>query len=97
MSGEKKKYDIVGTVSIGTDEYRDLIEAVKDAEAEADKYRSSYWNEQNNVRNLTKQVEALNKKAEMWESFLADHSSVQDDWHKFLARKMYEGTPEEEN
>lgn len=37
MDDEKRNYSVIGTVSIGTDEYRDLIEAVKNAEAKLEK------------------------------------------------------------
>lgn len=42
---EEKKYSIIGTVSIGTDEYRDLIEAVKTAEHEYESANSARWDE----------------------------------------------------
>ena len=59
MSEERKEYSIVGQVTIGTDEYRDLIEAVKDAEKEARDYRKEssdrYWE----IDKLKKEVESL--------------------------------------
>lgn len=59
MNEERKEYSIVGQVTIGTDEYRDLIEAVKDAEKEARDYRKEssdrYWE----IDRLKKEVESL--------------------------------------
>lgn len=59
MSEERKEYSIVGQVTIGTDEYRDLIEAVKEAENEAREYRKQstdrYWE----IDKLKKEVESL--------------------------------------
>ena len=59
MSEERKEYSIVGQVTIGTDEYRDLIEAVKEAENEAREYRKEssdrYWE----IDKLKKEVESL--------------------------------------
>ena len=59
MNEERKEYSIVGQVTIGTDEYRDLIEAVKDAEKEARDYRKEssdrYWE----IDKLKKEVESL--------------------------------------
>ena len=59
MSEERKEYSIVGQVTIGTDEYRDLIEAVKEAEDEAREYRRQstdrYWE----IDKLKKEVESL--------------------------------------
>lgn len=59
MNEEKKEYSIVGQVTIGTDEYRDLIESVKEAESDARHYRSEsserYWE----IDKLKKEVESL--------------------------------------
>lgn len=59
MSEEKKEYSIIGQVTIGTDEYRDLIEAVKEAENEARECRKQsndrYWENDK----LKKEVESL--------------------------------------
>ena len=59
MSEERKEYSIVGQVTIGTDEYRDLIEAVKEAESDARHYRSEsterYWE----IDKLKKEIEKL--------------------------------------
>lgn len=56
---EEKKYSVVGQVTIGTDEYRDLIEAVKEAENEAREYRKQssdrYWE----IDKLNKEIESL--------------------------------------
>ena len=56
---ERKEYSIIGKVEIGTDEYRDLIEAVKEAEERYNKYCSDYWQERNRANNLEDQLKAL--------------------------------------
>lgn len=54
---ERKEYSIIGKVEIGTDEYRDLIEAVAEANKQYEKERKEnsdyYWK----VDRLQKQVE----------------------------------------
>ena len=59
MNEERKEYSIVGQVTIGTDEYRDLIESVKEAENEAKEYRKQsndrYWE----IDKLKREVESL--------------------------------------
>ena len=59
MNEERKEYSIVGQVTIGTDEYRDLIESVKESENEAREYRRQsndrYWE----IDKLKKEVESL--------------------------------------
>lgn len=59
MNEERKEYSIVGQVTIGTDEYRDLIESVKEAENEAKEYikksNDRYWE----IDKLKREVESL--------------------------------------
>ena len=45
MNEEKKTYSVVGTVTIGTDEYRDLIIEKFNAEREADRQRTEWYKE----------------------------------------------------
>lgn len=59
MSNEEKKYSIIGKVEIGTDEYRDLIESVAEANKRAERNYDDYQKKYNEVQNLTKEVEAL--------------------------------------
>lgn len=56
---EKKTYSIVGQVTIGTDEYRDLVEGKLAAEKELSECRSKYWKEQSKVSELEEQIEKL--------------------------------------
>lgn len=56
---EKKEYSVIGKVEIGTDEYRDLIEAVKDAENRANNSNSDYWDKYREAEALKKEVDAL--------------------------------------
>lgn len=87
---EKKTYSYSGTVTISTEEYRDLIEAVKDAQKDADDYRSRYWKEQDVSKTANKKAEALQKKFDNWENFLSEHTSVAEDWKNYIVRKMYD-------
>lgn len=50
---ENKTYSIVGTVTIGTDEYRDLIEKVMAERAESERLRSK-WYEESSKNNASK-------------------------------------------
>ena len=69
---EKKVYSVVGTVTIGTDEYRDLLtekfEAVQDKEEYSRKNSEYYWK----VRNL----EDENKKIKMELEQLKKHTQI---------------------
>lgn len=59
MNEERKEYSIVGQVTIGTDEYRDLIEECKRLEHDYERKREEstdrYWK----INGLEKEVESL--------------------------------------
>ena len=59
MNEERKEYSIVGQVTIGTDEYRDLIEECKRLEHDYERKREEstdrYWE----IDKLKKEVESL--------------------------------------
>ena len=89
---EKKTYPITGTVTISTEEYRDLIEqkvAVLEekisAEKEADKYRSKYWDYSNQTDELKKSIEKLEHKNEMIMKFIRQDSDRHVAYTKFVA------------
>lgn len=56
---EEKKYEIVGKVEIGTDEYRDLIEEKANLASSVNEYREKFWKEQDEKRKAEKEVEIL--------------------------------------
>lgn len=64
MDDNKKVYDFKGTVTISTDEYRDLISDVTAFKYEASDYRSKYWTEQNKFNEAEKKAKALEAELE---------------------------------
>lgn len=58
---EKKEYSVIGTVTIGTDEYRDLLtekfEAIKRADEEHDRWYKAYC-EKNEHEERARKLEA---------------------------------------
>lgn len=92
MSDERKKYDVTGTVTISTEEYRDLIEDRASFEKDMSDYRSRYWDEQGKRKEAEKKVETLTKTLEKWKAFLADHETVRVDWLNYA----YGGNDDEE-
>lgn len=67
---EKKTYSVVGQVTIGTDEYRDLIESRMEIEKSRDYHMREGWKKDEEINNLTKQVEALTAKMKKCEQFI---------------------------
>lgn len=70
MDEEKKVYSVIGTVQIGTDEYRDLIESRMEIEKSKDYYMREGWKKDTEINNLKKQVEVLKAKIEKFEKFI---------------------------
>lgn len=69
-NNEKKVYSIIGKVEIGTDEYRDLIEAVKTAEVEADKQSSRWYAEYTRANAAEVELKEVKTKFEELQSFV---------------------------
>lgn len=66
---ETKNYSVVGTVTIGTDEYRDLIEGLCEAKKETDSLRSHWLEEYNKARSLEPKLKELSAKYERLSEF----------------------------
>ena len=83
MGEERKEYQVIGTVTIGTDEYRDLIEAVKDAEKKAENSDHDKWEYYRKVDSLEKENKKLVAKLEKYEAFI-NQDTVKDKFALFL-------------
>lgn len=77
---ENKKYEIVGEVKIGTDEYRELIETTITASKDADNYRSKWWAEESKNRELQEKI----KKLEKFEEFVNSTDELRTKYKLFL-------------
>lgn len=73
---EKKTYSVVGTVTIGTDEYRDLIENLKDAQKEAEEQRSKWWEQYSKLQNTEKELKAVLERLKELEAFVRSDEAV---------------------
>lgn len=71
---EKKVYSIVGTVTIGTDEYRDLIEGKLEAEKSRDEYSSKYWDKYREVSKLEEENKMLKQELDKYRKFVNDNN-----------------------
>ena len=88
MNEEKKTYSIIGQVTIGTDEYRDLIEAVKNSEADADEKRSDWYEEYTKRQAIEKQLAALKTEVEKYGSFINSSEETKTKYKLFLAEQQ---------
>ena len=84
---EKKTYSVVGTVTIGTDEYRDLIETNITNEKDASTERSKRWNLESDLRKANDKISALNKALEEYTGFIKADDQAAALYKAYLAEK----------
>ncbi len=74
MEENKKEYSVIGTVTIGTDEYRDLLEDKFRAEKEKDEYSKRnndyYWQ----VKKLEEENKKLKEELDRVKNFIKKNS-----------------------
>ena len=56
---ERKEYSVIGKVEIGTDEYRDLIEGLKEAEKNYTEESNKRWKEYSRANEAENKLKAL--------------------------------------
>ena len=87
---EKKKYSVEGTVTISTEEYRDLLTDKFEMEKDRDSYQSRYWNEQSKTRDLEKKVEELQAQYDKVSEFVKADNERYQSYVQFVAGKSVE-------
>ena len=87
----KKTYDFKGTVTISTEEYRDLITDCATYKASSDDYRNKYWTEQNKVKSLDSSLNAVKAELENLRAFIESKKETR------LAFKLFVAGVEEED
>ena len=81
MSEENtSKCSVVGTVTIGTDEYRDLIEDAQQAKHDKDYYMRQGWDKDAKIKELTAKVDKLTEDNKKLKSFISKKPDVKDDF-----------------
>lgn len=81
---EEKQYDYKGTVTISTEEYRDLVKGVFEAEKQYESYRDRYWEEQSKTKELTSKVEAQEKALAHYRNFVNSKEDITLEYKMYL-------------
>jgi hypothetical protein len=81
---EEKQYDYKGTVTISTEEYKDLITEKFEAKKDMEDYRSRYWSEQNKTKELTSKVEAQEKSISHYRNFVNSKEDITLEYKMYL-------------
>ena len=87
---EQKKYEVQGTVTISTEEYRDLITEKYEAQKEMEDYRHRYWDEQSKKRELESKVAALEKGQKNYRDFVNSTPECTALYKQWLINKQEE-------
>lgn len=74
---EKKLYPVNGTVTISTEEYRDLIESSIKSEHSLDKMRSDWCSEYGRANRLQKELEESQEHRAKLEAFVNSKKDLQ--------------------
>lgn len=73
---EKREYETKGTVTIGTDEYRDLIQDVCDLRSAGQKEHDDWYREYNRANDLERKLRECEKKLAEINGFFDSDDSV---------------------
>ena len=84
FNNEEKKYSIIGKVEIGTDEYRDLIEAVKDSERKYNDEYNTRWKEFRRAEEAEKRVKELQGELEPLKNFINSSEELKTKFKLYL-------------
>lgn len=71
---EKKEYSVIGTVTIGTDEYRDLLTERFEAIKEKEEYNNKWYEQYRKVKELEDQNVKLKEELDKLKSFIKKNS-----------------------
>lgn len=83
---EDKKYEIVGKVEIGTDEYRDLVESCTKYQMELNDVRRDNWKKDDEIKELKKKVEAQEKAIKSYRNFVNMSEERQSSYQVYLVQ-----------
>lgn len=87
---DEKKYEVQGVATIGTDEYRDLIESSIKNEAEANDYRSRLWREESKTRNLQEELDKMSQYKDKLMTFIKQDNERYQAYVRFTAEQSVE-------
>lgn len=88
MAEEQKQYEVKGTVTISTEEYRDLITEKFEANSEKSNYMHRFWDEQNVTSELKDKVKALESGQKNYRDFVNSSPEITALYKQWLVSKQ---------
>lgn len=92
---EKKEYETKGTVTISTEEYRDLIAMNYELQQRGQKEHDDWYKEYKRASELEGSNKKLQEKLDLLDEFLSEHLAVKEDYNNFIMRKKVEQLDDE--
>lgn len=90
MNTEKKTYAVIGKVEIGTDEYRDLIEGLAEAKAEASRNDTERWKEYRRASEAEAKLKELETKYAPLNEFIRSDEAILTKYKLYQLEKLSE-------
>lgn len=84
---EKKTYKIIGTVTIGTDEYRDLVETCASLSEKLDSKRTECWKKDSEIEKLNTNNTIMKKTIDNYTEFFNSCTEASALYKAFVAEK----------
>ena len=81
---EKKEYEVKGTVTISTEEYRDLIESVANLRIKGQKEHDDWYEQYRECETLKKQLEASKKAVDTYNKYINSTETRKSDYALYL-------------
>ena len=81
---EEKEYEVKGTVTISTEEYRDLIERVSELKIKGQREHDDWYNEYKRAEELKKKVDSLQKTIDLYNKYINSSELRTADYAGFL-------------
>ena len=76
MDENKKEYSVVGTVTIGTDEYRDILTEKFNAEKETREWHDKWYREYCDHGKLENEYKKLKEELDKLKKFIAKNKTI---------------------
>ena len=90
MDENKREYSVVGTVTIGTDEYRDLLTEKFEAEREKNEWHEKWYTAYCDKGKVEKECEKLREELDRLKKFISKNKSLIDEDSIAIFMAMFE-------
>ena len=84
---EEKKYEYKGTVTIGTDEYRDLITDCIESKAKYERVNLDYWDVKRKCTDFETKIKCMEEAMQTYYAFVDSSEEIKAKYKLFLVEE----------